>query len=106
MHSIQLPITRRHLHDERTKGRADMKFQQAMKNPNALFASPEALEVSMEFTASQKTAILRQWKDQLTQLLVADEEGMTRSDSKARANPGGNADCLTRISDVMERISG
>lgn len=82
-----------------------MKFQQAMKNPNAVFVSPEALEESTEFTASQKQSILRQWKDQLTQLLIADEEGMTRSDSVARANPGRNADCLRRIVDVMERNS-
>lgn len=51
-----------------------MNLQQAMKNPNVVFASPEVLEASTEFTAIQKRAILMQWKDQLEKLLIADEE--------------------------------
>jgi hypothetical protein len=82
-----------------------MNFKQAMKDPQAAFASPEALEESTEFTESQKESILRQWKDQLTKLLIADEEGMPRSDAAARANSGRNSECLRRITDVLERNS-
>ena len=41
---------------------ADMNLQQAMKNPNVVFASPEELEASTEFTTLQKRAILMQWR--------------------------------------------
>ena len=82
-----------------------MELQQAMKNPGSVFASPEALESSAEFTVAQKGAILAQWKDQLTKLLIADDEGMPREDAQARANSGGNADCLRRVTDAMTRLS-
>jgi hypothetical protein len=84
---------------------SNVKLEQAMKNPGGAFASPEALEVSTEFTAAQKGAILTQWQDQLTSLLVADEEGMPREDAAAYANLGRNADCLRRVTDVISRLS-
>ena len=79
-----------------------MNLQQAMKNPNVVFASPEVLEQSTEFTGTQKRAILRQWKDQLEKLLIADDESMLRADAKA----GGNADCLQRVSNILNRLPG
>lgn len=78
-----------------------MNIQQAMKNPNAVFASPETLEASTEFTAAQKRAILMQWKDQLEKLLIADDESMLRADAKA----GANADCLRRVTNILARLS-
>ncbi len=78
-----------------------MNLQQAMKNPNAVFASPEVLEESTEFSATQKRAILAQWKDQLEKLLIADEESMLRADAKA----GANADCLRRVTNILTRLS-
>jgi hypothetical protein len=77
-----------------------MDIQQAMKNPNVVFSSPELLEASMEVTRTQKRAILMQWKDQLEQLLTADEESMLRADAKA----GANADCLRRVTDILTRL--
>ncbi len=77
-----------------------MNIQQAMKNPNAMFASPEVLEASTAFTAIEKRAILTQWKDQLEKLLIADEESMLRADAKA----GGNADCLQRVTNILTRL--
>lgn len=77
-----------------------MNIQQAMKNPG-VFGTPEVLEASTEFTGAQKRAILMQWKNQLEQLLVADEEGMLRSNAKA----GTNADCLRRVTDVLTRLA-
>jgi hypothetical protein len=79
-----------------------MNLQQAMKNPNVMFESPEVLESSPEFTADQKRAILTQWKDQLEKLLIADEESMLRADAKA----GANADCLRRVTNILTRLPG
>ena len=78
-----------------------MNMQQAMKNPNVAFSSPEVLEASTEFTAVQKRAILVQWKDQLEKLLIADDESMLRADAKA----GANADCLRRVTNILTRLS-
>jgi hypothetical protein len=77
-----------------------MNIQHAMKNPNGVFGTPEVLEASTEFTVAQKRAILMQWKDQLQQLLIADEESMLRADAKA----GANADCLRRVTDILTRL--
>jgi hypothetical protein len=77
-----------------------MNLNLVLKNPNAVFESPEALEKSTQFTPSQKRAILLQWKDQLNQLLIADEESMLHS----RPKPGGNAECLRRVTDSMIRL--
>jgi hypothetical protein len=77
-----------------------MKLQYAMKNPNVVFVSPETLAASSEFTAEQKRAILLQWKDQLQQLLVADEESMLFVGAK----PETSAECLRRVTDTMRRL--
>jgi hypothetical protein len=81
--------------------RLAMNFQQAMKNPMSVFGTPEVLETSTEFAVDEKRAILRQWKDQLQQLLTADDESMLRADAK----PGANADCLRRVTDILTRIT-
>ena len=78
-----------------------MNFQQAMKNPMRIFGTPEVLETSTEFATAEKCAILLQWKDQLQQLLIADEESMLR----ANASPGANAECLRRVTDILTRLS-
>jgi hypothetical protein len=78
-----------------------MDMQQAMKDTNAMFASPEGLESSTEFTATQKRAILVQWKDQLEKLLIADDESMLRANAQA----GASADCLRRVTDILTRLA-
>jgi hypothetical protein len=78
-----------------------MTFQQAMKNPMSVFGTPEVLEASPDFAAEEKRVILLQWKDQLQQLLTADDESMLR----ANAVPGANAECLRRITNILTRIT-
>lgn len=78
-----------------------MNIEYTMKDPYLVFTSPEMLEQSSQLTAAQKRAILAQWKYQLRQLLIADEESMLRAD----AQPGANAECLRRVSDSMSRIA-
>jgi hypothetical protein len=75
-------------------------FAKAMKNPSAAFGTPEVLSASTELTADQKRAILLQWKDQLQQLLVADDESMLA----AHGSPGANADCLRRVTNLLTRL--
>lgn len=78
-----------------------MNIQQAMKSPGTVFGTPEILDASSELTAGEKRAILLQWKDQLQQLLIADEESMLRAD----ACTGANADCLRRVMDTLTRLN-
>jgi hypothetical protein len=78
-----------------------MDIQQAMKNPSTMFGTPEVLDQSTELSVGEKRAILLQWKDQLQQLLIADEENMLRAD----ARPGANADCLRRVTDILTRLN-
>lgn len=82
-----------------------MNLQRVMSNPNAAFTSPEALEASVDFSAAQKAVIFRQWKDQLTKLLIADDEGMLRYDVPMRMRGGENADDLSRVTNIMARLS-
>ena len=77
-----------------------MNIQQAMKNPATVFGTPEVLDASTELTPAEKRAILLQWKDQLQQLLIADEENMLRADAIA----GANAECLRRVTDILSRL--
>jgi len=77
-----------------------MNSQQAMKNPAGAFDTPEVLEKAPDLSVAQKRAILMQWKDQLQQLLTADEESMLRADAKA----GANAECLRRVTDILTRL--
>ena len=78
-----------------------MNFPQAMKNPVGVFGTPEVLEASQELAVEEKRVILLQWKDQLQQLLTADDESMLR----ANAIPGANADCLRRITNILTRLT-
>ena len=78
----------------------NMNIEQAMKNPNVVFGSPEVLDASTEVTPMEKRAILMQWKDQLEKLLIADDESMLRAGAQA----GANADCLRRVTDTLTRL--
>ncbi len=77
-----------------------MDIEKAMKNPSATFGTPEALYSSVELTAEQKRAVLLQWKDQLHQLLAADDENM-----RAPGVPTGvTADCLRRVTNFLSEL--
>jgi hypothetical protein len=71
-----------------------------MKNPGSVFGTPEALSESSELTIEQKHAVLLQWKDQLQQLLAADDEGMHKSQPAAAST----ADLLSRVSSIFSRV--
>jgi hypothetical protein len=77
-----------------------MDIEKAMKNPAATFGTPEALYSSAELTAEQKRAILLQWKDQLHQLLAAEDENM-RAPGVAT---GRSAECLSRVTNFLSQL--
>lgn len=77
-----------------------MDFQQSMKNPGKVFGTPEILESSTAFDATQKRAILIQWKNQLEQLQRASGESMLGPESN-----GAGADCLRRVVDALIRLA-
>jgi hypothetical protein len=78
-----------------------MDMDRAMKNPGSTFGTPEALEASAELTTEQKRAILLQWKDQLLQLQAADDENMPGPETTG----GATADCLTRVTTLLSKLS-
>jgi hypothetical protein len=76
-----------------------MDFRQALKDPDRMFSSPEAVESSTEFDAGQKRAILVHWQDQLVQLQKATGENMPGPESN-----GAGAECLRRVVDALIRL--
>jgi len=74
-----------------------MDINKAMRNPASVFGTPEALNESRELTAEQKRAVLLQWKDQLQQFLVADDEGMPPA-------AGTTDELLERVTNLLSRI--
>jgi hypothetical protein len=77
-----------------------MDLERAMKNPASTFGTPETLSASSELTVEQKRAVLLQWKDQLRQLLTADEEGMQKSEAGAEAT----GELLRRVMSVLSHM--
>lgn len=56
-------------------------IDQAMMNPVNVFKSPEAVVSASDLPARQRIEILRRWEYDARQLEVAEEEGMTGSQS-------------------------
>jgi hypothetical protein len=52
-------------------------FEQACRDPGAVFPSPEALRDHPQLTREQKIELLRHWAYDASELAVAEEEGMT-----------------------------
>lgn len=77
-----------------------MDIDRAMSNPTSVFATPEGLSKSSKLTAEQKRAVLLQWKDQLQQLQIADDEGMYGSEAAA----GPTDDLLGRVTSILSRL--
>lgn len=56
--------------------RARIDVQQAMRDPNSVFPSPEAVLRDPSLTRDQKIEILRRWEYDAAEIAVAVEEGM------------------------------
>lgn len=64
-----------------------------MSDPSSVFDKPSSLVDNMEFSREQKIEILRQWKDDVLQRIVAEEEAMPGSSD--------NSDRLKEVSNAL-----
>ena len=71
--------------------------QDLMQDPSSLFNTPRDLLEAPDLSAQQKTVILEQWKNDVLQRMVAEEENMD-------GDPG-NAERLRQISNALEAIN-
>jgi len=71
-----------------------LDIDQAILNPAAAFAEPEAIVDYPQLTTDQKISALRQWAYDAREIEVAEEEGMV----------GGNEDLLQRILIALDRL--
>jgi hypothetical protein len=71
--------------------------QDLMQDPSSLFNTPRDLLEAPDLSARQKTVILEQWKNDVLQRMVAEEENMD-------GDPG-NAERLRQISNALEAIN-
>ncbi len=79
-----------------TKKRTSVDIEQALFNPESVFAAPEAVLTHDGLPKQQKIEILRRWEYDATENCVAVEEGM----------PGGESDLLHRILVALDQLAG
>ena len=70
--------------------------QDLMQDPSGLFDSPRDLLEAPDLSVKQKLEILEQWKDDVLQRMVAEEENM-------EGDPD-NAERLQQITNAIEAI--
>jgi len=69
-------------------------FDAALRNPPAVFSSPEEVLAHPELSIQQKIDILKQWECDVRDELVAADQGM----------PGGHDGMLRRILLTLEQV--
>jgi len=67
-----------------------------MQDPSTLFDTPRDLLEAPDMSASQKIELLEQWKSDVLQRMVAEEENM--------AGATDNAERLRQISNALEAL--
>lgn len=70
--------------------------QDLMQDPSTLFNTPRDLLEAPDLSVQQKTVILKQWKDDVLQRMVAEEENMS-------GDPD-NAERLRQIANALEAL--
>lgn len=71
-----------------------IKYEDAMRDPAACFATPSDVLAAAGLSTDQKVAILRQWEYDESEIAVAQEEGM----------PGGDTERLQAIAAVLAEL--
>lgn len=64
-----------------------------MQDPSAVFEKPADVLDNMELSSEQKIEVLRQWRDDVQQRLVAEEEAMP-----------GDVDNATRLQEISDAL--
>lgn len=76
--------------------KSEVDLDQAMLDPESVFATPEEVRDHPSLVKEQKIEILRRWAYEASELAVAEEEGMA-NDKPIR---------LARILSVLNELSG
>lgn len=75
---------------------SDDKYQSALMDPKAVFATPQHVLTDSELDEAQKLEVLRRWEMDARELQVADEEGMAL----------GESSCLDEVKEAMATLTG
>lgn len=84
-----------HVHDIAATDLAESDLDRALRDPSAVFGTPEEVLSREDFSREQKILILRRWEHDARELEVADDEGM---------RPGGEPDRLARVLDALRTL--
>jgi hypothetical protein len=76
-------------------------FETALADPAAYYADPQAILADGKLSLAQKRRFLSEWEQDLTDRQVADQEGMTATDSMVQ---DADADLQNRIHDALKRL--
>ncbi|TVS09435.1 MAG: hypothetical protein EA417_20395 [Gammaproteobacteria bacterium] len=71
----------------------------ALAFPSAVFEQPEDVVATQELNTEQKCQALRQWDNDLRELMVATDENM-----EPEADSGRTADLVTRIDALLREL--
>lgn len=67
---------------EETPMTKPIPYEEALRDPAAVFAAPDDVLAASDLSTEQKVAILRQWEYDESEIAVAQEEGMPGGDTK------------------------
>jgi hypothetical protein len=73
-------------------------------DPRARFASPELLMASADLSDSEKCELLREWKIDLDNRLLAEDEGMSASDPLRAERGARMADEAARVTTLLATL--
>lgn len=73
-----------------------LDIREAIRNPKAIFGTPERVIADPRLDREGKRAILKSWEQDARELAVAEEEGMT----------GGEPSMLQRVRRALRTASG
>ena len=75
-------------------------FEEAKAHPEEVFESPEAICDNRELTTEQKIEILESWRQEIQQMIVAEEENMPVDDKHYQEEE----DLLDKIHAILVKL--
>jgi hypothetical protein len=76
------------------------RYEQALHGIEGIFAKPQDIKDATDLTKAQKIELLRQWEQDLRELILASGEGMI-----AR-NPGRASELLGNVEIALNELAG
>lgn len=77
-----------------------MSFEQVLQNPGAVYGNPAAVLQDPDLNDEEKLKILNSWEVDAREVLKAEEENMSPSDSTQ------STDILQQINDAQRELRG